>query len=360
MARNAGLDCVRGAALLLVLSNHIGIRMPLSHTALRDVCPKWLLSGLNYNGTEAVYVFFVLSGFLITTRVREKYGSLDTLNPWEFIANRARRILPCLLFLILILSFLNALHIDDYTFVKPGQTVIGASAAALGLYFNLWQVHHGWSVASWTVLWSLSIEELFYLGFPFICRMGCLIRWSLCAVLVVVGQIMVLQSYPDEIWQDENTLTGMGCIALGVFCALIAPCLTGKRAVYVLPILAAALMIPDMFFPYSWLSVLGRLWVNLFIIGAACLVLFCALKAQTPLPGTCWLRRIGQLSYEVYLFHMFVVLSVLHAWHGSARLSWVVYPAIILLAWGLGVSVHRGMSILDSRLWGRLSRRKPV
>ncbi|MBR0560886.1 acyltransferase, partial [Neokomagataea sp. TBRC 2177] len=65
MARNAGLDCMLGAAVLLVLGNHIGIRMPLSHTAIVDIFPKWFLSGLNYNVTEAVYVFFVLSGFLI-------------------------------------------------------------------------------------------------------------------------------------------------------------------------------------------------------------------------------------------------------------------------------------------------------
>ncbi|MBR0559675.1 acyltransferase family protein [Neokomagataea anthophila] len=305
MARNAGLDCMRGAAVLFVLGNHIGIRMPLSHTALVDIFPKWFLSGLNYNGTEAVYVFFVLSGFLITSRLCEKYGSLDALKPWQFIAGRARRIFPCLLFLLFILLVLNAFHVDDYMFVKSGQTAIGATAAALGLYFNVWQAQHGWSVASWTVLWSLSIEELFYLGFPLICRMGRWVRWVCCGVLVVVGQIMITHSYNDEIWQDENTLTGMGCISLGVVCALIAPHLREKRFVFIMPLLAAMFMLPDMFFMHFWWDVLGRLWLNLFVVGAACLVLFCALKAETPLPGLYWLRRIGQLSYEIY----FICLS---------------------------------------------------
>nr|WP_294917976.1 acyltransferase [uncultured Neokomagataea sp.] len=360
MSRNAGLDCIRGTAILCVLSNHIGIRMPLIHTFLLDIFPKWLLSGLNYNGTEAVYVFFVLSGFLITSRLREKYGSLDALNPWQFIALRARRILPCLLFLLLILLSLNAFHADDYTFVKPGQTTTGASAAALGLYFNVWQAQHGWSVASWTVLWSLSIEELFYLGFPFICRMGHWVRWACCGVFIVAGQVMISRSYTDEIWQDENTLTGMGCIALGVVCALIVPYLKEKRFVFVLPILATIFMLPDMFFMHFWWKILGRLWVNLFVIGAAFLVLFCALKGNSPLPGTYWLRRIGQLSYEIYLFHMFIVLSVVQRWHGSARFSWIIYPAILLMVWGLGEAIQRGMSLLDSRVWGRLSSKRGV
>lgn len=95
MKRNAALDCMRGAAILLVLGNHLGIRIPLVHTVLGDFLPHWLLVGMNYNGGEAVSIFFVLSGFLIASRVLQRFGALDQIQPLPFIAHRAARILPC-------------------------------------------------------------------------------------------------------------------------------------------------------------------------------------------------------------------------------------------------------------------------
>lgn len=64
--RNPGIDLLRGLAILLVVFNHLGLRIPLKKTALADVLPGWFLSRLNYNGYEAVFAFLVISGLLIT------------------------------------------------------------------------------------------------------------------------------------------------------------------------------------------------------------------------------------------------------------------------------------------------------
>ncbi len=77
IARNQGIDALRGISILLVLIHHIGIRIPLAKTALATFLPKWLLSGLNWNGAEAVVIFFVISGFLITRRSHERWGELN-------------------------------------------------------------------------------------------------------------------------------------------------------------------------------------------------------------------------------------------------------------------------------------------
>ncbi|WP_141493651.1 acyltransferase family protein [Neokomagataea tanensis] len=348
---------MRGAAILAVLSNHIGIRIPLTHSNLTNILPRWFLTGLNYNGTEAVYVFFVLSGFLISSRMRDRYGSLDAVKPITFLVSRARRIIPPLLLLIIILLLLNALNIGDYRFDKAGQTATGACLAALGLYFNVWQARHGWSVASWTVLWSLSIEELFYLVFPFICRAGKYVFWPLLIGVAFVGLAAIAHNFQNDIWQDQNTYAGMGCIALGVVCSLLAPHLKYQTKIVVFfPIIALFLMVPDLFFGRFLWDRFGRCLVVCFVLGTALIVVFCALRGGRPSKSTYFLRRIGQLSYEIYLFHMFIVLSVLAVWRGTEAYSWVLYPVIVTCAWALGEAVFWSMRRLDNRLFSQLPR----
>jgi peptidoglycan/LPS O-acetylase OafA/YrhL len=71
--RNPGIDLLRGLSILFVILNHLGLRIPLKKTALADVLPPWLLSRLNYNGYEAVFVFFVISGFLIAGNALQRW-----------------------------------------------------------------------------------------------------------------------------------------------------------------------------------------------------------------------------------------------------------------------------------------------
>lgn len=72
--RNSRIDALRGLSILLVVVHHIGIRAPLSQTLLARVLPNWFLQGVNFNGAEAVVIFFVISGFLITRRAQERWG----------------------------------------------------------------------------------------------------------------------------------------------------------------------------------------------------------------------------------------------------------------------------------------------
>src|SRR3569832_2090429 len=105
--RNGGIDALRGLSIVLVILNHIGIRIPLAKTALAQVLPAAFLRDLNYNGYEAVFIFFVISGFLITRRAQEHWGALNRLSIRAFYVRRAARILPCLVALVGILSVLH-------------------------------------------------------------------------------------------------------------------------------------------------------------------------------------------------------------------------------------------------------------
>ena len=65
--RNPGIDLLRGLAILLVILLHLRIRIPVKDSLVADILHHWLVKALTDRGQEAVYMFFVISGFLITS-----------------------------------------------------------------------------------------------------------------------------------------------------------------------------------------------------------------------------------------------------------------------------------------------------
>ena len=134
--RNSGIDALRGLSILLVVMHHIGIRVPLSQTLLARFLPHWLLQGVNFNGAEAVTIFFVISGFLITRRSQQRWGDLRGISLAGFYLLRMSRIVPLLLLVVAVLSLFHLLGVPRFVINKPGQSLAGAIASALGLYLN--------------------------------------------------------------------------------------------------------------------------------------------------------------------------------------------------------------------------------
>jgi len=223
-ARNPGIDLLRGVSILLVVLHHTGLRIPLKHTALASFLPRWLLDGLNYNGYEAVFVFFVISGFLITGNTLKRWGSLDRIDIKAFYARRFARIMPCLLLLVIVLSALHLLGVDDYVINRAGQSLPRAIVAALGLHLNWYEGQTGYLPGNWDVLWSLSIEEVFYIGFPIVCLLTRRV-WILVPLLVLLAVSLPVTHAAladNEIWQEKAYLPGTAAIATGVLGALLA------------------------------------------------------------------------------------------------------------------------------------------
>jgi len=370
-ARNPGIDLLRGLSILLVVLLHVGLRIPLKQGVLSTCLPKGLLNALIYNGYEAVFVFFVISGFLITSNSLARWGSLGAIQVRAFYTRRAARIVPCLVILVALLSVLHLAGVQDYVITHSNQSLPRAILSALGLHLNWYEGHTGYLPGNWDVLWSLSIEEVFYLAFPLVC-LGLRRTWLMVPALALLALALPhsrAMLAGNEIWQEKAYLPGMAAIAMGVLGALIAARFrpVERRPLLLLGVLGSAGLVAVLCFEDLLWPWLGNGSLLLLTFSSACLVLACHWRAldgaPRMLPGLGWLRSCGRLSYEIYLSHMFVVWPVVRAFKASgAGLRWGIlwYLPAVALSWLLGWLVARFISSPGERaLRQRLRRAGP-
>lgn len=354
--RLAVVDLLRGLSILLVILLHVQLRIPLQHTPLFEAAPAALWRLLCRNGNEGVRMFFVISGFLITTNSLRRWRTLPAIDVRRFYQLRFARIFPTLAVLLVVLSLLHWVGFQDYVIDPEHASLARALGAAATFHINwLEATRDVYLPPSWDVLWSLSVEEVFYLLFP----LGCVaFRWrhlgyALFIGLVVAGPCLRWALVDARMWQSKGYLCCTDGIALGCLTALVSD---GRRlsrwlvnsllvvgAVLAVGVLAYARAEPATFFGDR------RLHLTALSLAVAALLVAGA-RVQLGKLALAWLRPLlacGRLSYEIYLTHMFVVMTAvaLHRRLGSpAGLVYLLVGATLVACWALGALVERYIS----------------
>jgi peptidoglycan/LPS O-acetylase OafA/YrhL len=344
-----GIDLLRGLAIFFVLMNHINIRLLGADVLYTRFLYPQLLHLLVWNGQLGVQMFFAVSGFLITSISLRRWGSLSNISLRDFYLLRFARIAPLLFLLLAILSGLHFANVHHFVVTAETGGLGRALFAALTFHVNVLEARRGYLPANWDILWSLSVEEMFYLFFPLVCRLFGRSKLFLVILLsfVALGPLgRTVFAHGNEIWEEYSYLGGMEGIACGCLTALIV-----SRTRFTRPLLrflggsGAAIVIASLVF--SWQAYRGwpgrtGLNMTILVLGTCLFIAACA-QTQWKAPRLLLpLLRIGQYSYEVYLTHMFVVFVLfdlfLKVGH-PMRLVPVLFVSTILIAGALGALV---------------------
>ena len=375
MPRLDGIDVLRGLSIIAVILLHIWIRFSSEGFKMGRAWAAIWRQFVWFNGGNGVTIFFAVSGFLITLTSLRRFGSLGALRPAMFYRIRFARIMPLLILLLAVLSVLHLAHVGGFVVNAKHFTLTRAIVSALLFHLNwLESSRDAWLPACWTVLWSLSIEEMFYLFFPLVSLglfsrtmrkglpVGTAIWITLALAFIAAGPFARTVWSSTDLQKENSYLAGMSNIAFGCLTALCVnssikrgwwrDTLKQRRLAFYVQLPGWLLVAFFATWPrWGWVRPLsraiGRSGVDDTLLALATCIVIASMSLRG-VRGRSWstpLRWFGRHSYELYLWHEFVVIAGVDLYvklypKGSSRSVLVAFVVGILaitvpLAWAL-------------------------
>lgn len=216
--RDELIDVLRGIAIILVLILHFH----LSYTI-----ENWNFNFLMH-GNYGVTIFFVISGYLISTNALKRYGDLTSIDIKHFYFLRCARIFPPLFFALIIISLFYALDLKSFINLVYKEGVNNPSLgltifSVLTFWHNVMMDYYGYFNYAINIYWSLSVEEFFYLIFPLACV---ILRNRKFIIFILISIIAISPIYRymnrnDEIIFMYSYLACSDAISIGILSALL-------------------------------------------------------------------------------------------------------------------------------------------
>lgn len=282
---NPALDGLRAVAVFAVIAFHC--RFPLA-----------------FGGMIGVDVFFVLSGYLITTILR---GDVALR---EFYWRRVIRLCPSLFLMLAAYTMFAPLVFID---VDPVSDVLMAGLYLADYTMAFWQEPYHLNHT-----WSLAVEGHFYLIWPFvILATRSLSVRSLCGLLVAAFVAATAWRIADaQLWGDWHRTyyrfdTRISGLILGALIAVMPWRPHRERAVLVGRASFYVLLIALVYFRFRNIWIIG--WGGIAVDLAAAGLVLTLTSHETAISRFLskeWLRYLGVLSYSIYLWHYPIALAL--------------------------------------------------
>jgi peptidoglycan/LPS O-acetylase OafA/YrhL len=338
------LDVVRLLAFFLVFLHHT---LPRSEVApkvdrlFQLVGPRGWPAVVSFTDAcgMGLCLFFALSAYLITELLLAERKTNKIVSVRKFYIRRALRIWPLYIFGIAVGITLALLHHDS-------QSVTGFLWFLL-IAGNIYCATFGWIASAMNPLWSISIEEQFYLVWPWAMRYLSRRGLALCTMVFLVaanGALSFLShrnmDIDTPIW--ANTFVQFEMFATGILLALAhvdrelttrpalgsAVALTGPL-LWFLACFAFHIRHPDSRLAGSGISLM--IGYGLVAIGCAAVLQGFSMIGPDPMPR--WATDLGKISYGLYVYHLLageMVTAVLQRLV-SAHSFTIGFPATLLL-----------------------------
>ncbi len=350
--RNPSLDGLRGIAILLVVTSHANNPF------------------VRFGGAAGVTLFFVLSGYLITSLLVDERQRTGTISLHRFYVRRALRLLPAL-----ILALVGGVILAIAFGASPRKTF---TAAGMSLFYagNLWPVL-GVDRQPFGQLWSLALEEQYYLLWPLLLLLlfGRLkAEWVISIVFALacgsmaarfVGPITTATGYDRAYYLPQSSvwailIGSLIALALHYRPQLRLPTWTWHVGIVGLMLVATVLgMRTGLHEEASGLTRVIRLAAGpLASVFSVLLVTNCAISGAP----RAWLQHpvllfFGGISYALYLWHG-IIDHVLGNTFGSTGLRGLAVGTIsAVLAVGVATASGRWVEAPFMRTKARLERR---
>lgn len=340
-SRWVALDGIRGIAIVLVMLFHAG-------TSMWSDARGWLAKG----GPLGVHLFFVLSGFLITTVLLDEADRRGRIDMRAFAGRRARRLVPALVALLVVLAGLAALR------PRLEFGLIGSSAIYVLTFTSNWQrnghafpmLQHWFGPEGLSIevlhTWSLAIEVHFYIVWAVSLWLAVRRHWSLrritvltavAVVALVVGRIVAYLNGVSWLTLYYMTWSRLDAPLVGALAALGVRAgwlsrrprrLTAAGTVGIVALVAVA------FLAHWSLRALPLGLYTVLALGAAATVAAVVVEPASALARTLSWRPLvwfGTISYSLYVWHYPVFWTV-----QRRHLAW---PAPLPFLLGLAVAL---------------------
>jgi peptidoglycan/LPS O-acetylase OafA/YrhL len=311
MKKYPSLNGLRAISIFLVILHHLSSEDDIFNK-ISGV--RWFFPFLRIitDGHLGVNVFFVISGFLITSLLLREEDKNKKISFGDFYIRRILRIFPAYYFLLTIYFLLQLMHFINISKMS------WLTAVTYTVYFKPdidRIIAHGW---------SLSVEEHFYLLWPFFFARGDGFRKKTALIFIlIVPFIRIFAYFHPVFWLSELSIfTRIDAIAIGCFCALYKNEIIKRLSPYWTPIFysSIALLCLSNFLIFLMEKInLGFIFIPFGKThGSFANILIALLMMYSVFgPERSWFKflnnkiinNVGLLSYSIYLWQQFFIYN---------------------------------------------------